>query len=242
MKTSNKILLTTFISVLLILTLIHVALNQRYKNGQFTVRDLGPNVETIALKPVKFVKLHSLGHVMISPSDSFKLELSKNMPSGFQHYVSGDTLVISGSSKEQPYSEFETVDMDHPQVKIYLPQVELISASDATLMIGGATDSLKAGIFKIELFQSKVLFGSRGRDDESFMYYGDVSVYAKERSQVELSSRNISFNSLAAKLERSIFSEHVAGKIKTFSITADDSSTIQVAGSNLKKLVATTTE
>ena len=236
MKTSNKILLSLFIAVLLIVTGIHVALTQKYKNGQFTITHSGPKKDSIVLQPVKYVRLRSLENVLLVPSDSYRLEVSKNMPSSFRYAVSGDTLVITGDSSTSSGDAWDIGRRTHGDVTLHLPEIALIVAQNTSLKIEGRSDTARGAATRIELSESALEFSNELNKGNIARYFGDVFISAKQGSEVVLSPNKIHFNTLSFELEKSIFRDNESGDIKNLMITTDDSSLVQVSGHNLKKL------
>jgi hypothetical protein len=242
MKTSNKILMGLFIAVLLLIISIHVALTQKYKDGRFVVTKPGQNRDSITIRPAKYVKLIGLENVAVIPSGSFRLEVAKNTPSSFRHYVSGDTLVLtSGNGASSAADDFNRVRI-YQEISLYLPQVSLIQAENTNLSITGQTDSAQGTTTRVELIQSRLSFRHRSAENEAARYFGDVFVTAKQGSEVELSSSNIHFDTLAFELEKSTLRDIEAGQIKNLIVKADDSSVVQVSGHNFRKLTAAAKE
>jgi hypothetical protein len=236
MKTSNKILLSVFIAVLLIVTVIHVALTQKYKNGQFTITNSGPKKDSIALQPVKYVRLRSLENVVLVPSDSYRLEVGKNMPSSFRYAVSGDTLVITGDSSTSPGETWDFRKRTDGDVTLHLPEITLIIAQNTSLEIEGRLDTASGAATRIELWGSTLLLGNQLDTGTVGTYFGDVFITAKQGSAVSLTPNKIHFNNLSFELENSSFRDNESGDIKNLMITTDDSSLVQISGHNLKKL------
>ncbi|HTE26087.1 hypothetical protein [Flavitalea sp.] len=235
MKTSNKVLLSLFIAVLLIITSIHVALTQKYKNGKFTIARSGPKKDSITIKPVNYVRLNGLENVVLVPSDSYRLELEKNMPLSFRYYVSGDTLIVTGDTSISSGSDNNRHRI-YQEISLHLPEFSMIVAENTSLSIVGKLDTTKGGVTRVELNESRLLFGNRINEQDAAMYFGDVFVTAKQRSEVDLSSNKIHFNTLSFELEKSIFRDNEVGGIKNLMIKADDSSLVQISGQNLQKL------
>jgi len=104
MKTSNKILLGTFLAVLLILLSVHIALYAKYKKGEYKIAgdDMWPtNMITYSLEDVKYVSVDNLENVVIRQGDSSKLRYDKPIK-GDENMLSvtrkDDTLFLSGKS------------------------------------------------------------------------------------------------------------------------------------------------
>lgn len=235
MKTSNKILLSLFIAVLLILTGIHVALTQKYKNGGFTLSKSGDNRNSVTIKPVKYVRLNGLGNVELVPSDASRLEHEKNMPASFRYYVTGDTLVVTGDSISSLPGERNDRGNIQQEITLHLPALAMIVAENTSLVMHGKSDTAQGVATRIELRESRLYFGNRRNKNNAATYFDNLVVSAKQRSEIELTSNNIHFSTLAFELEKSIFRDNEVD-IKNLSIKADDSSLVQISGRNLQKL------
>jgi hypothetical protein len=80
MKTSNKILLVAFITALLILISINVAIYAKYREGEFTVMTDDywmPNMASISMQDVKYVSLDNIENISVHVSDSNVLKYDK---------------------------------------------------------------------------------------------------------------------------------------------------------------------
>ncbi|MHA4845543.1 hypothetical protein ACX0G7_15320 [Flavitalea antarctica] len=241
MKTSNKILLGLFIAALLMMTGIHVALTQKYKNGGFLVTKPGQYRDSITIRPAKYIKVIGLENVSVIASESFRLEVAKNMPASFKHYVSGDTLIVTGANGISSGKDQVNKVKIYQEISLYLPQVTGIEAENSNLLLIGDGDSARGNQSRIALLRSRLSFKNRFTENETDRYFGDVFVTAKEGSEIELSSDKINFNTLSFELEKSILRDLQTGQIRNLVVKADDSSIVQVSGQNFKKLTAVAT-
>jgi len=105
MKTSNKILLGTFLIALLILVSVHVALYAKYKRGDYTLvsDDMWPtNMITYSLSDIKYVSVNNVENVTIHAADSSKLRYDKpgdDEDNFLEVNRRNDTLFLFGKSK-----------------------------------------------------------------------------------------------------------------------------------------------
>lgn len=104
MKTSNKILLGTFFTAMLILVSIHIALYAKYKKGEYKIVEDDmwlSNMLTYPLEDVKYVSLENIDNITITQGDSTKLQYEKadedddNILSVTKNH---DTLFLKGES------------------------------------------------------------------------------------------------------------------------------------------------
>jgi len=237
MKTSNKILLGVFVLVLLVLTGIHFALNQRYKNGQFVTTTMQDDKQDeIALRPVKHVRLAGLDNVVIEYADSYRIGVGKEMPPLFKYKLSGDTLLMYMDTLEAVNYKNNSRHV-FQEVKLFMPAVTLIEADHSSVTIRGKDDSSGIGDTRIELVESKLSFGNQSPESVSGRYFGDVSIVARQSSEVEFLAKGIHFGTLSCELEKSTFRDNDMGDINKFIIKTDDSSKVEVGGANFKKLL-----
>jgi hypothetical protein len=237
MKTSNKILLATLILVMLVLAAIHFGLTSKYKNGEFTTTiDKGPGKDTIAIKPIRFVKIRNLDNVILVPSYSYRLEVEKDMPSYFKYSVSGDTLFVSGDTTGASSHNLDDRRKIYQEVSLHLPQMKLIEAENSSLNVTGKNDSTQVGIIRLSLIESRLSFDNHFHLNDVAEYYGDVFIAAKEHSEIEFSATTLNFRTLACKLDKSVLRDNKTGNIEKFMVTADDSSEVHLSGRNYEKL------
>jgi len=242
MKTSNKILLGAFILILLVLSGVHFALVQQYKSGHYTTSRDGSGKDSISLKPVKFVSLNGLDNITLVPSTSYQLQIDKNMPSSFKYYISGDTLVVIGDTSSAIGGNNGSHRRISDEIILHIPAVTLIRAENTSLGIAGTLDSAEAGTTRLDLIKSKVSFENHFRDNDSPQYFGDLLISAKEHSEIEFGANRIHFNTFSCNLVKSSFRDNDLGDIKKLTITTDDSSSVQISGTNLQKLKTAATE
>jgi hypothetical protein len=237
MKTSNKILIGTLVVVVLLFTAIHFALKRKYNKGEYTVQQSESKKDSITIKPVRFVKLSGLDNVVLVPSYSYRIEVEKNMPSYFKYFVSGDTLVIRGdtTNSSDPNGNKDQRRV-YQEISLHLPQMAMIEAENSSLSVTGKMDSAETGIMKFDLTRARLFFTNHYNNNDTAQYFGNVSITAKGRSEVEFSANTVHFNQLNIDLQKSTFRDNEMGDIRQFSLGADDSSLVQVGGANFQKL------
>ncbi|HTF31738.1 MAG TPA: hypothetical protein VK625_22930 [Flavitalea sp.] len=237
MKTSNKILLATLILIMLVMAGTHFGLMSKFKKGGYTTTiDRGPGKDTIAIKPIRFVKIKNLDNVILVPAYAYRLEVEKNMPSYFKYSVSGDTLFVSGDTTGVASHNIDDRRKIYQEVSLHLPQMKLIEVENSSLGVTGKNDSTQVGIIRLSLIESRLSFNNHFHLNDSAEYLGDVFITAKKHSEIEFSATTLNFKTLACRLDNSVFRDNEMGNIQKFMVTADDSSKVQMSGKNYKKL------
>jgi hypothetical protein len=237
MKTSNKILLGTLLTVLLILTGIHVAMYAKYKSGDFTVSTASSNTDTVDIDPVNFVRITGMENIVIEPSSSFSMLKAKVMPANFKYLISGDTLVITGdTSSYKAGSERQFTRMSE-QITLRLPAVEKISAENTSIWLNGTRDSASALNNRFDLAFSTLNLQQEFAD--SRRYFGNLDVTAIGNSRIEMNDYLITIKSLSCTLINSVLEDAPHSILEKISVNFDDYSVIKLNGTNLKKLQTT---
>ncbi|RYG05457.1 MAG: hypothetical protein EOO02_03790 [Chitinophagaceae bacterium] len=231
MKTSNKILLTVLILVLITFTAVQLTLSSKYKNGQYTTVNVNAGRDSVTIKPVRFIKLKGLDNVVIVPSYAYRLEIQKEMPSYFRYTVVGDTLIVTGDTSF-PNERRRT----YEEVSIHVPQMKLIQAENCTVNVTGKLDSVETGLMRFELIQSRMFFTNHYNQKNAQQYFGEVFIKAKQNSEIDFGASTISFKTFACELESSTLRDNQFGKVDKFMVKASDSSSLQLTGSSLQRL------
>ncbi len=239
MKTSNKILLSTLLAIFLIFIGIHIALYAKYKSGDFTVAtdDFMSN-DTTTLKPVRFVKVTGMDNLVIVPSSGFAITKQKKMPGYFKYAEVGDTLFITGDTSTYRNNNELVKRRMHETVWLHLPSIEMISAENTAIHLLGARDSA-AAINTNVLLSSASLFVQPQAADTT-MFFGKLSVQARDGSEFIFSDNPSNVSQVACELRNSKIQDAPSASIGTLSIRADQQSTVQLNGNNLRKLTSIT--
>src|SRR5438046_6767844 len=100
MKTSNKILLTSFIMVVFLLLTLHVVIYAKYKRGDTVSFEEIRNgrLEEHALPGFKYVSVKGRFTCRIIPSDTAKVQILKWGEARVTYNIVQDTLFINGDS------------------------------------------------------------------------------------------------------------------------------------------------
>ena len=216
MRTSNKILLGVFVTILLILSTIHVALYAKYKSGSYvTMQSVEEDrFEKHTINAINRVVVYGLENVELVPGDQYKLEIEKRQ-SPFLHYsVNGDSLVIHGDSLVKDDRGEERKWRSNQLVRIYMPSGIDLMAFNSNIDLRPAVDSMKAKSYHVELNNdSRLHIPDNDYRDSTFKYIGRLFVDASS-SEIEC-SRFIRFDQLSVNLKDSKFDDGDA-EIKSF--------------------------
>lgn len=97
MKKSNKLLLGGFLTVILMITGIHIALFAKYKNGNYTIfhpEDKRQESRMQSFPAVSFVIVRNVGGATVRFGE--KAEMEKDKEEVVQYIQQGDSLIITG--------------------------------------------------------------------------------------------------------------------------------------------------
>ena len=229
MKTSNKILLGTFLTAILIIVSVHVALFAKYKKGQYTLitDDMWPtNMITESLHDVKYVSINNVENVIVRPADTNKLQYDKP-ENGDENILEitrrADTLFLSGKSIRRPHGRwYRTTNLllaDPLSVKVINSQLHLLrtpSKSDFKSM-------------NILLDHS---FLEVNNDQTKELHLESLKIDGVADSRISL--RNVHTKLLDVTLKDS-FLEETKLNADSIRVTTDTLSRLQLSGKNLSK-------
>jgi hypothetical protein len=226
MKTSNKILIGSFLTALLILTSVHIALYAKYKKGDYTLLtdNMFPmDLSTHLLKDVKYVSLHNMGNVSIRTADTSKLmydKTEKGDEDALTFTRNGDTLVVSG--KDNAGGNW------YRRTELSLSEGMQVSMKRSGAHVRRSNVAAPVSI-NFSLDDSFIEFNEREEDAAT---YGMVNINAVNDSRIEL--KKIKVNGLHINLMNSSLEEKdlFADSIR---VTADKTSTVKLGGENLTK-------
>ena len=230
MKTSNKILLGTFFTLLLILFAVHITLYAKYKKGDYTLvsDDMWPaNMITYSLENVKYVSLDNIDNITVSTSDSSKLQYDK-ADEGDENILSvvrkDDTLFLSGKSATR--NEGRWYRKTHLSLAGLLP-LKVINSQIHVVV--SAKKSLAPLSMDIMLDRSFMDVNNRHKNALSF---GTFKINAINKSRIDL--YNLTTNFLDVNLENSSLEENtlMADSIR---VMTDLESKLALTGKNLVK-------
>lgn len=233
MKTSNKILLGAFLTALLLLISVHIAIYAKYKKGDYTeVTDAMwmPNMATISLQDVKFVTVDNIENVSLHLSDSSKLQYDK--PGEKEENILtftkvADTLFVAGKNNHNNGGRW------YRQAHLYLADGLPLKAINTNLHLIEKSGS--AATFSLSLDNSSININGSG-DAAPF---GLARISAVNASRIFISEAAVS--QLSVQLHNSTLEENLL-KADSISIQTDAASQIKLRGENLMKAKISTHE
>jgi hypothetical protein len=141
MKKSNKLLLGAFLTVMLLITGIHIALFAKYKNGNYTIyhREVKNEDERMRKFPgVSFVSVRNVRNATVLYGDTAAVE--KSLENIIQYEQKGDSLFITGHYYKNDQSD------DRFQVNLTLPYNVNIETDSVSQVLLQSKQFLKAKI------------------------------------------------------------------------------------------------
>lgn len=238
MRTSNKIILATFLAPLVVLTAINLTLYAKYKSGHYvsmkTVQEDRFTRET--LKNIQKIAVYGLENFNIIASDSLKLEIEKDGESHFHYTVNGDSLVIHGDSIITRPNGSHDDTRSYQTVNLYVPNGATITANNSNISLKGSKDSVGAASWNFSIVNSSSLKLEDNGAERSHVYFKDLTIHAARSSGIELTERTRIAN-LQLVMAESVFTDNGAA-IDKLMIDADKASNLTLKGDNLQRLNA----
>jgi hypothetical protein len=228
MKKSNKILLGGFLTVILLIAGIHIALFAKYKSGNYTIyhpEDKRADGRMKSFSNVSFVIIRNVGNASIQ--FGARAEVEKTKEDVVQYVQKADSLIITGDD----YSD--RPDGRRP-VNFTLPYNATLSAVNSFLYFEkGKSDGEYNTV--INLQRSRVTFS----ESAGPFLLGHIKVAASESSIVTFHG-NMQVNNFEVQLSNSAleFNEGNAGQL---SIVTDSLSRLSLQSKLLLKAKITTT-
>jgi hypothetical protein len=145
MKKSNKLLLGAFLTVILTITGIHIALYAKYKTGNYTIRHREVNDENDRMQTfpgVSFVIVRNVGTVTVMFGDTAAVE--KTQGNIIKYEQKGDSLFITGHNNKNNI-QFG----DRFQVNIILPSNVSIETDSVSSIFLQSKEFIKTKITTI---------------------------------------------------------------------------------------------
>lgn len=234
MKTSNKLLLGIFCTIILLTTAVQLMVYAKYKRGEyvkFNREEFSP-MSSLQISTVRFISITGMGNVSIIPGDTSKLEVPKENATRLTYRVISDTLFIKGDSTHNT-DDLERGDRNYSHVNVYLSATVQINATHSNLRLGGAADSASAPSYNIYLDKSSYLGILDRGNYKKDLYFTQIHIEGGE-STIEMHEQTV-VNSLHAKLINSKIDDKGA-VIRNLTIDADPKSTVTLSGKNIKSL------
>jgi hypothetical protein len=228
MKTSNKLLLGIFLTIIILTTVVQLMVYAKYKRGEYTPfkREQFIPMTSLSVPQARFVSLKGMGSCAIKPSDTLKLEVQKDNINLIKYNVINDTLVIAGNSNDADGSRNNSL------VNIYLPASVQLKGADCTFRVLGADDSTSAPSYNISIKNSYLFINFSGADNAA-TYFNQLNINS-ERSGIDLNKHAV-LNDLNLQFTDSKLNDQSA-TIRKLAIGSDNNSSIELSGKNIKAL------
>jgi hypothetical protein len=229
MKTSNKLLLGIFLTIIILIATVQLMVYAKYKRGDFTTFKREQFVPMISLQvpAARFISLKRMGSCAIKPSNTLKLEIQKDNINFIKYHVVNDTLVITGSSKDP-----DDRSRNNSLVNIYLPaSVQLIGAN-CTFRAWGTDDSTSAPSYNISLQHSYLFINFSGVENGA-VYFNQLTINSVS-SMIDLNNHAV-LNDLNLQFADSKLSDKSA-TIRKLTMASDNNSSIDLSGKNVNAL------
>ena len=229
MKTSNKLLLGIFLTILVLTTTVQLMVYAKYKRGEFTAfkREEFIQMTSLPIPAARYISLKGFGSCRVWPFPSLKLDVQKDNASFVKYHVVNDTLVITGSSND-PDDRIE----NNIPLTIYLPASVQLIGTNCTFWVLGTDDSTAAPSYNISIKNSYLAI--------NFIDAGKATEYIKQlninsvSSMIDLNNHAV-INDLNLQFTESKLSDKSA-TIRKLTMEFDDKSSIDLSGKNANAL------
>lgn len=230
MRTSNKILLGTFLATVLIITGIHIALKAKIDSGSLVELRTSipkPELERHQLTGVKNVRITGLGHCAVFNSDTAQIELPKNWKDLLDWKIVGDSLIVDAKRN------FEYGERVHQAITLHLPEGVSLKARYSSVMLVGTEDSTRALSRTVSVDHCHVMVNPISAKREP-VYWKNLSITSTQ-GQVEISpDANVQGFELVLNNEASFTDQ--GASFGSISIQLDSTSSVNLRASSLEKL------
>jgi hypothetical protein len=248
MKTSNKLLLGIFLTIILLTTAVQLMVYAKYKRGEYVKfdREAFSPMTSLEIPAVRFVSIKGLGNCEFMHDDKPQLEMQKENVGSLTYHVVNDTLFIIGDSS-QTIDDLELGSRNYCDVNVHLPATVQVRSAYSSLGINGAADTVNMPSYTIRLEKDSHFFinkrnphdqkistqGHENGDDKPTVYFNQLNI-SSEQSNIELDGHSF-INDLNVQLINSKIDDKEA-VIKKLTMDADGKSTVTLSGKNIKAL------
>jgi hypothetical protein len=248
MKTSNKILLGIFLTIILLTTAVQLMVYAKYKRGEYVKfkQERFSQMTAVEIPAVRFISIEGLGNCSVLPGDKPRLEVKIEKVGRVIYRVVNDTLFLIGDTAIT-IDELERGTRNYSYVNLYLPATVQVKAVYSNLGINGAADSSNMPSYTIRLEKNSYFFinkrnphdkkistqGHENGDDKPTAYLNQLNI-SSEQSKIELDGHSF-INDLNVQLINSNIDDKEA-VIKKLTMDADSKSTVTLSGNNIKAL------
>lgn len=239
MRTSNKILTGLLLVTILVFCSLFTLVRVKYANGNIVKRDRVNSWSDVHRinEPIKRVSISYLSNLMIIPSDSIRLEISKEERGHIKWRVEDGVLFVESDTIRENGNGRDNHAYGH--VELFLPDVDSIYAWNGNINIKNIAE--RGNISPKYNFQLKGINMTIESDaiKEDTTFYDKFSINASNCS-IRFQD-NVQVNELQLKLRKTqLVEEHSV--FNNLSIQTDSTSSITLSAHNLLKAKITSTE
>ena len=168
MKTSNKILLGIFLTIISLSATINLMVYAKYKRGDYVpFHREEEKMTTLNLPAARYVSISALCSVEILNSPTARYEVQQGKEKGITYHMVGDTIVIHGNTSLSN-EQMEPGECNYQRLRLHLPAATGVYASHATVKINGKADSTQAPSFNIHLDKSSTLIVGSNENEKRY--------------------------------------------------------------------------
>jgi hypothetical protein len=231
MKTSNKILLGIFCTIILLSATINLMVYAKYKRGDAVPFVREESLVSSKLPTSKFVSVTALCNVEIRNSDTPRFEVRKGEEEYITYKMVGDTMAFQ-SKRSMSSEQLEHGECNNQLLILYLPVNTQAHFTQARVKIKGAEDSIQAPSFNIQLHKNSHLFmnGWEG----NYKYINQLQLSGDE-SSFELHDRLV-VKDMHLKLIDHCKFDGKRSAISSLTLDVDNSSFMSLSGFSIKNI------
>lgn len=236
MRTSNKILLGAFITVIAVLTIIHVTLYAKMKSGHAIayVPDAQPDrFDNHQLSAKTYVSARGLKNLRITSSQTPLLKIQKQNDNSISFSQSGDSLILNAGNNLSSESRSGR-QVGSEEVILSLPGIQGLVMEDCNVVITGEQTVENARSFSIAAYNSNISIGDEfGESGNNFFAQlkidGVNNTILRLLNQTTVAELEINLRDRGVLIDEGFKSSILRG-------TFDNSTDIKLKGENLNKL------
>jgi hypothetical protein len=221
MKKSNILLLVGFLTIVVLISAIHITLYAKYKAGNYTIYNAEEDLTLGSMQTfpnIAFVSVRNVPSASVKYTDVAQVE--KGAEEAIQYVRRGDTLVISSR---------DSANREHIGHQVlYLPSTATLSIFNSSLFFAPGKKNAEINQV-IHLKKSNVHFSGT----ENLFQLGHLKIVATDSSAASFQG-NTQINQLEVQLSNSSI-EYGNGDFDQLSIVTDSLSRISLQSKHLLK-------
>ncbi|MCG2615172.1 hypothetical protein LZZ85_12805 [Terrimonas sp. NA20] len=221
MKKSNKILLGGFLTILLLITGVHIALYAKYKSGHYTIYKPGDTDQRTPTQSFPNVSIVTIRNTAVDISFGDTLSVEKGKEKFVRFVQQGDSLVITPRAEEERFR-------NRGAVKLILPYNASLSAYNSNISFVNGSESAMANP-TIYLYNSDAIFAFFSKK----IQLGHLKVNASGNSNTTFLD-NVQIDNLEIQLKNSSLKDD-GSEIGQLTIATDSTSQLILQSKHLLK-------